>query len=427
MGQPSPPLRGERVAAIRELTSALKAGALSRRDFLRQAIALGAGATLASYLLATAPRAAAAPAADPARGRSRQSKELRVLGVAVSLQEPFNKKFEEETGYTIIPTAGTLSGNMSKMLTGGADQFDVLDQNASYMPPTWDAGVLQPIPAEKVPNLASLLPLFTDPKAVGVVDGWPVSQVWVDDSHQELKGVPHFWNFEGFGFVKEAAPDLDARASYGAIVAERFRGRAALWNDPLWTPSWVGLYLQKNNLAPIQSIATDMTQPEIDTVMDKLKEWKKAGQFRALWDDYGGLVNLMTAKEVVIADAWNPIINDVTKNGTPAQYVNPREGSRPWFHFLGITRGARNLEAAYAYVNWAISGWKGAQIASLGWYDATTNVKKFLDPKEYEFWYAGGGRDTGSMEERITNIAFWPRWPREMDYQLSRWLNFLAS
>lgn len=421
---------------IKNLIDQVKGGEITRRQFVLRGIALGLSLSTIGVLLSScgteqAPAATQAPSGGttPAAGKPAGGKDtpLNILGIAIALQEPFLKKFTEETGYKVVPTMTTLSGLMTKMLSGGVNQYDVIDENASYIQPIWDGGVLQPIPVDKIPNFKNLIPLFTDPKAEGNVDGWPANIIWTDDKKTHIKGLPLFWNFEGFGFLKDVATDLNSDSSYGALLDPKYKGKVAIWNDSVWTTGWVGLYMQKNEGLQLSKSATNMTQPEIDKVFEFLTKKKKDGQFRLYWSDYGEIVNLMTAKEVWLADCWNPVVNDVTKAGTPAQYVNPKEGSRPWFHFLGISRECKNLEAAYAYANWCISGWRGAQVAALGWYDASAKVKDFLDPKEYKFWYEGGGRDTGSMELRLKNVAFWPRWPDEADYQLSKWLNFLAT
>ncbi len=45
---------------------------------------------------------------------------------------------------------------------------------------------------------------------------------------------------------------------------------------------------------------------------------KKDGQFRALWGDFGELVNLMASGEMVVCDAWQPAVMAVKAQGKPA-------------------------------------------------------------------------------------------------------------
>jgi spermidine/putrescine-binding protein len=188
-------------------------------------------------------------------------------------------------------------------------------------------------------------------------------------------------------------------------------------------------YLTKSGQmpAPKRNLA-DLTKDEIDQVVKFLKQKKSEGQFRAIWTDYGQIVNLMASEEAWISDGWNPAIEDAKRQSKlPLKYVNPKEGNRPWFHGTVMSKKGQNPEGVYAFANWTIDGWLGAQIAGLGWYSAAKTVEKFMKPEDYKFWYAGGGRDSGSFDERSANIAYWVSWPSEYDYFLSSWSSFLAS
>jgi putative spermidine/putrescine transport system substrate-binding protein len=92
-----------------------------------------------------------------------------------------------------------------------------------------------------------------------------------------------------------------------------------------------------------------------------------------------------------------------------------------------MSKDCKNPDLVYEYANWSLEGWWAAQVAGIGWYGATKKVKDYLPKDQYDFWYEGKGRDTGSFIERSKNVACWPHWPQEADYYLSRWLNFLAA
>ena len=68
----------------------------------------------------------------------------------------------------------------------------------------------------------------------------------------------------------------------------------------------------------------------IDEASKFLISKKKGGQFRALWGDFGELVNLLASGEMVIADAWQPAVMAVKAQGTPCAYAVPKEGYRAW-------------------------------------------------------------------------------------------------
>ena len=87
---------------------------------------------------------------------------------------------------------------------------------------------------------------------------------------------------------------------------------------------------------------SNMTEKEVDTVVAFLKEKKKEGHFRAMWKAYGELVNLMASEEVWIADAWWPVIVEVSGKGIPVHYAVAKEGYRAWCNGYAISAEAKN-------------------------------------------------------------------------------------
>jgi spermidine/putrescine-binding protein len=391
---------------------------LARRDVLRRAAALGLAVPAANW---PAARIAAAPARAQASGR------IRVLGIQVALQEPFLLQFTEETGIEIEPVLDTFPGMTNKLSGSEASNYDAAIQTSSYLPPMWDAGNLDPIPVDKIPNWEFARPLFTDPEAPGTWEGLPGADIYTDSSQTQFKCVPSFFNLEAFGFNSDQLP-ADTK-SYGALFDPAYASRSAIWNDPIWTSSYTALYLIEQGLMdPPERSVVDLTPSEIDTVVAYLVEQKQAGQFRAIWSDYGEIVNLMATEEVWVSDAWNPAIEDAKNQGNvPLVYVNPTEGNRAWFEGLVVSKFSENKEAVYAFADWMLAGWYGAQIASLGYYSCATTVEEVMSEEDYDFWYTGGGRDSGSYDERVANISCWPKWPTESAYYTEKWLDLINA
>ena len=51
-----------------------------------------------------------------------------------------------------------------------------------------------------------------------------------------------------------------------------------------------------------------MTKAEIDFLIDYLIPLKKAGHFRAFWENFGQSVNLMVNGEVALESMWSPAV-----------------------------------------------------------------------------------------------------------------------
>jgi putative spermidine/putrescine transport system substrate-binding protein len=98
-------------------------------------------------------------------------------------------------------------------------------------------------------------------------------------------------------------------------------------------------------------------------------------------------------------------------------------------------------------MNWYNSGFQGAFIAREGYYSGVPeNVKKFLTPAEWDYWYegkvattdildpfgkvmekAGNKRDGGSFWERMGKIAVWNSVMDEDRYLTRRWNEFITA
>ena len=136
----------------------------------------------------------------------------------------------------------------------------------------------------------------------------------------------------------------------------------------------------------------NMTKEEIDKTIDFLIKTKKDGQFRAFWKTFDESVNLMASGEVVIQSMWSPAVAAVRSKGIACNYQPLKEGYRAWGGGLGLAKhlqGAQ-LDAAYEYINWYLSGWVGAYLNRQGYYSAVLDTaKEFMSADEWGFWMEG--------------------------------------
>jgi len=122
----------------------------------------------------------------------------------------------------------------------------------------------------------------------------------------------------------------------------------------------------------------NMTRSEIDQTMAFMTELKHSGQFRAFWKSFDESVNLMTSGEVIIQSMWSPAVTAVRAKGVPCVYQPLKEGYRAWGGGLGLAKHLSGIEldAAYEYLNWYLSGWVGAYLNRQGYYSAVLDTAK---------------------------------------------------
>ena len=98
----------------------------------------------------------------------------------------------------------------------------------------------------------------------------------------------------------------------------------------------------------------NMTKAEIDYMIEYLIPLKKAGHFRAFWENFGQSVNLMVNGEVVLESMWSPAVAAIQAEGVPCNYAFPKEGMRGWHGGLSVSAKVKGkqLDQAYEYINW---------------------------------------------------------------------------
>ena len=193
-----------------------------------------------------------------------------------------------------------------------------------------------------------------------------------------------------------------------------------------------------------------MTREEIDKTIAIFTEAKQNGQFRAFWKTFDESVNLMASGEVVIQSMWSPAITAVKSRGHPLRLPAAGRG----LSLAGAAASAcptacsgMELDAAYDYINWYLSGWVGGYLMRQGYYSAVPETsKEFMSENEWGYWFegkeatdvitsptgdalaqAGEVRDGGSFYERMGAVACWNAVMDENQYMVRKWNEFIAA
>lgn len=419
---------------------------VNRRQFLTYGARLGAFAALggvgALVGCASEPAPTGATGTTPAQptilagAEAVKSQVLRTIGLSVTVQDRILSEFKNRYSVKEVKgTAATLPDAMNKILSGGARDFDVWESIGERIGTMVEAGAFLPIELGKVQNWKYALDLFTreDPR---FGKGQIAAQIYTEDK-KALWMVPTVFNFDSVGYRPDKVEEV---TSWTAIFDPKYRGKAGLNTDPLIAFPETMIAMKSLGLIDVENYGNP-TRKQIDEGIKWLIRKKKEGQFRALWGDFGELVNLMASGEMVIADAWQPAVMAVRAQGVPCKYATPQEGYRAWCIGLSLLKGTQNAEAVYAYIDFWLSGWPAAIVSEQGYYSPVTTVKEAMPKHKYEFWYEGKPwvgapergikegdvRDGGSLAERAKHIALWHQWPAEYDYLVKRWDEFLSA
>ncbi|MDP4893306.1 PotD/PotF family extracellular solute-binding protein [Cypionkella sp.] len=415
----------------------------SRRSILKGAAAFSAASTLSAPMI---------------WAQDIKNVTLRQFGTGVSNLNDVAVKVKEDLGFTLEMTALD-SDSVTQRAATQPKSFDIADIEYWICKKVWPTGNLQAMDTSKIKLFDKISPIFTTgkltPESVVAQGTAPSTVGFVADQGAKefapevtnwMTLIPTIYNADTLGI----RPDLIGRPieSWAELLNPEFKGKASILDissigimDMAMVCEAMGeiKYADKGN----------MTTDEIDKTIAIFTEAKKAGQFRAFWKSFDESVNLMASGEVVIQSMWSPAITAVKSQGIACVYQPLKEGYRSWGGGLGLSANLSGieLEAAYEYINWYISGWVGGYLMRQGYYSAVPETsKEFMDANEWGYWYegkaatgditsptgqklasAGDLRDGGSYSDRMGKVACWNAVMDENQYMVRKWNEFIAA
>ncbi|MEE7477966.1 ABC transporter substrate-binding protein [Methylobacterium hispanicum] len=418
---------------------------LSRRTLLRGAGA--AGLTLGAGPITGFPNVIAA---EPVT--------LRYLGTAVNQSGDIARKVKEDLGITIeyIPV---VTDEVTKRVVTQPNSFDLLDTEYFSLRKLIPSGNIQGMDARRIKQADNITPVFTRgevgtkkigdqgtaPKKVFYLEGQN-AKTFAGSATEWITLIPTTYNADTLGI----RPDLIKRpvTSWRELLNPEFKGKASILNIPSIGIMDAAMVIEASGDYTYPDKG-NMTKAEIDRTIKVLIEAKRAGQFRAFWQDFNESVNLMASGETVIQSMWSPAVTKVRSQGVACTYQPLKEGYRAWASGFGLpkTLTGRKLDAAYDFINWFLSGWAGAYLNRQGYYSAVLETAKAqMEPYEWAYWMegkpaerdikgpdgsvlekAGATRDGGSFEARMGGVACWNAVMDENTYMVRKWNEFIAA
>ncbi|MEH6526414.1 MAG: extracellular solute-binding protein [Sneathiella sp.] len=364
---------------------------------------------------------------------------LRTVGLSVTVQERILNDFKGISGVGDVSGKADIFPNTQTELLSGSNAYDCWEIIGERLPAMTTTGTIRPIPTKTLSNWGNIRDTFTktDPKLEprAQVSG----QIWADDNKTELWMVPTVYNYDSIGYRSDLVSAEEAN-TWTALFDPKFKGKTGLNVDPLIAFGQAILAMNSLGLLEVPNPGNPNIE-EIDEAAKFLIAKKKEGQFRALWGDFGELVNLLASGEMILADAWQPAVMAVKAQGVQCSYAVPKEGYRGWSIGISAISNSPNIEAVEAYADYWLSGPPAVTVSEQGYYSPTTNVKDAMPADKYAFWYEGKPwvgpsergikegdlRDGGSLKERASHVAYWHQWPDEYDHLILRWDEFLSA
>lgn len=406
----------------------MKDMSLSRRKFLQGSA--GAAALAAGGIPFGAQQAFAADLS---------SQELRTVGLSVTVQDRILSEFQAASGVKAVSGKADIFPNTQTELLSGSTAYDCWETIGERLPSIVQTGLVSPIPTSSLTNWTGIRESFLKPSEKWEPRAQIVGQIWTDDSQTALNMVPTVFNFDSIGFRPDLV-DAEEASNWSALFDPKFKGKTGLNVDPLIAFGQAVMAMNELGLLEVANPGNP-DAASIEEASKFLIAKKKEGQFRALWGDFGELVNLLASGEMIIADAWQPAVMAVKAQGVPCSYATMKNGYRGWAIGVSPLKSSPNLDAVTAYADYWLSGPPAVAVSEQGYYSPNDKVRAVMAPERYAFWYEGAPwvgpedrgiregdlRDGGSLETRAANVAYWHQWPDEYDLLISKWDEFLSA
>ena len=337
-------------------THSLLLAGVNRRAFLKSSAALGLGAVASPAIVSNA---------------LSSSGQLSIINWDDELPDPVIPEFEKATGIKVNSTPFSQNEEQINKLqaTGGAD-FDLCAPTHDRALQFKDIGVLQPLDEKKV-DLSLIVPgLLAASKSYWTWDG-------------RLYHVPHVWGTEAIAWRNDETKIKPEELSFGTLWNDEYKGKVqgrphslllgiGLWLDgagKLPTNRMLDAFKDEDNFKKIYDVL-------LKTAIEH-KPWIK--QF---WDSGDNTKSGFTTNGVVIGQTWDGPVISLKKAGQPVSYQAPKEGAIGWVDGWALTKGAKNIDQAYAFLNYLHQPAVSAKVAeNSGYNPSAIGADKLLSDK----------------------------------------------
>lgn len=310
------------------------------------------------------------------------AQQLNILTWEGLAEDAWIQQFEEEHGVRVIPTYVGSNDEYMAALAAGDRRFDTVVIVSSLAQPAIQAGFVEPLDLDKIPNFSAVSDEFR------AID-------FLRDGDTQY-GIPTFWDIQPITYNADVVEDC----SFDVLFDERYQGRIAMWDD----------------VSTIGDVASDMGFEDIWNLSDEDLEQVKQRMIeqkplvRRYWSTGGEIIQLMATGEVVATNSWSYITQALQDEGINAQQCAP-ERPTAWLDSHFIVSGSQNVDLAHAFINFMISPQTMAQSFEVTGFGVTVPAASEHLPED-----AFTGSVMAEEPDFVSTLSWWGEIPRRGRY-----------
>jgi putative spermidine/putrescine transport system substrate-binding protein/spermidine/putrescine transport system substrate-binding protein len=300
----------------------------------------------------------------------------------------FAAPFERVCGVKVNATyMGSSDDLVAKLRGGGAQTIDLISPSSDAVTQIVQAGLALPLDLSRIPSFTDLMASFR---------ALPVAR-----KDTVVYGEP--WAFGPNPLIYDSSKVSPAPGSWAILWDDKFRGRISLQDDI----ATLYMVAQLLGLDDPRDPAKLYNLSDADLAKVKAKMLELRPRVRKYWATAGDLTQLFQAGEVVLAEGWPLMTHQLRQAKFPAAEIIPKEGTTAWADHWVLTSGAKNLDAAYAWLEYAAQPFTQKLLYDVTRYIvANPGAKAYMTPDEatsqhdiaeygakVNFWQWGSRRD----------------------------------
>lgn len=239
--------------------------------------------------------------------------------------------FGKSDGLALQKTFISSADEVVAKLRLGAGQLDICTPYFIHDGFLADQGLLEPIDVAKIANFSKINPTILahcKPNMM-VKDRW--------------YAVPMTYGSICMLYNADLAP---APTSWTDMLKPEFKGKCAI------TADYVGNIFAWARVAGVEQ-PNRMTKSELKKTIDLLIDLKR-NHLRTIAPSYGDLVQLLSSKEVVVCQGWEPVTTWVGEAAN-IKVAYPKEKSMGFIEGYAIGKGSVHVDAAHRFIDNALS------------------------------------------------------------------------
>lgn len=300
------------------------------------------------------------------------------------------EKFEKETGINVEVTYSNNEEMIAKLRATRGSGFDLAQPSQDRISSVQEKyNIYKPIDYSKIKTeqiIPSMLKAVKENTKVG----------------KDSFAVPFCWGTSGLIVNKKYAPEA---SDYMDLLNPKYEGRVSY---RLKRPTLIALAfaMGKNPF----SLYNDPKAYEelMEKVGQKMIDGKNI--VKNYWTNGDALLQLLRSEEVYVAMGWDGGGWKLHQDNPSIDFVAPKSGALGWIDTFAIPAKAKNIDAAYKWINFMLKPENAAYFTNTeGYFTASNGAAEFLNPDVKD------NLKRSFSQENIDNIKWYPPVPSNIE------------